>query len=109
MGNNAAFKAFEATVIAAYNKGVLDKELLDNFGRFYRGRDIDRGGFTGALSNDGLDVDAIMLKVYDIAIPARPVLPDDHLVWTPEQYQQNEDWNNEVDALVHVITDGWGW
>jgi len=33
MGNNAAFTRFEAAVIAVYNRGVLDKELLSDLMR----------------------------------------------------------------------------
>jgi hypothetical protein len=35
VGNNAAFTSFEATVIAVYNRGVLDKELLSDLMRPY--------------------------------------------------------------------------
>jgi hypothetical protein len=44
MGNNAAFTAFEATVIAVYNEGVLDKKLLSALMKSYEGVDIDHGG-----------------------------------------------------------------
>lgn len=47
MGNNAAFTSFEASVIACYNKGVLDRGLLDALAKPYKGSDIDRGGMTG--------------------------------------------------------------
>lgn len=59
MGNNAAFTDFEATVIATYNKGVLDEELLSAFMEIYRDSDIDHGGMRGTLSKDGLDVEEI--------------------------------------------------
>jgi hypothetical protein len=62
MGNNAAFTSFEASVIAVYNKGVLDKELLDALAAPYEDMDIDRGGMEGTLTKDDLDIDDVILK-----------------------------------------------
>jgi hypothetical protein len=51
MGNNTAFTAFEATVIAVYNRGLFDQELLTELMKPYEGSDIDTGGETGTLAN----------------------------------------------------------
>lgn len=109
MGNNTAFTSFEASVIAVYNKGVLDKELLDALAAPYEGTDIDRGGMDGTLTNDGLDIDGVILKVYGIDLPPRPELPEDHKSWTPEQEMANDTWFNLQYEAVIEIENGWGW
>jgi hypothetical protein len=109
MGNNQAFRAFEATVIATYNKGVLDKELLSSFMEQYRGMDIDSGAMRGTLSNDGLDVAGITIKTFGGEIPKRPDLPKDYLTWTPEQYDINDAYNDELWGKFNKITDRFGW
>lgn len=109
MGNNAAFTAYEATVIAAHNKGVLDKELLGSFMEVYRDMDIDSGGMEGTLSKDGLDCVEITLKVMGVDLSPRPKLPKNYKKWTTEQEQQNEDWYEEYWSKFHKITDRFGW
>ena len=109
MGNNAAFTDFEATVLATYNKGVLDKELLSTFMEQYRGVDIDRGGMTGDLAKDGSDIDDIILKMFGVPSAPRPDLPADHKTWTPEQEAINEKyWEDRYDAVC-VIEKRFGW
>lgn len=100
MGNNAAFTSFEASVLACYNKGVLDKELLDQLAEPYRDSDIDRGGMVGNLSKDGLDVDGIVLKIYavDFAKPPEDAPQEDFDSYYERMY----------DAL-QPIYEGWGW
>lgn len=44
MGWNTGYTIFEATVIGAYDLGVLDKRLLAVLMEPYRGTDIDPGG-----------------------------------------------------------------
>lgn len=110
MGNNAAFTDFEATVIATYNKGVLDKELLSAFMEIHRGSDIDHGGMVGTLSNDGLDVEEIVIKTFGKEIPTRPELPEDYTTWTPEQDQLNEAYYETRGQLFSEISSGlFGW
>lgn len=109
MGNNAAFTDFEATVLAVYNKGVLDKELLSSFMEMHRNSDIDRGGMTGDLAKDGSDIDEIILKTFGLPVPPRPTLPADHKTWTVEQHDLNEKyWEDRYDA-VSTIEERFGW
>lgn len=108
MGNNAAFTSFEASVLAVYNKGVLDKDLLDALAAQYRDSDIDRGGMTGDLAKDGLDIDGIILKTYGVELP-RPKLPKDHKTWTPEQAQANDAYYEARYDALQPIESGWGW
>lgn len=109
MGNNAAFTAWEKTVIATYNKGVLDKELLSEFMEQYRGCDIDHGGMEGTLSKDGLDCEEITLKIFGVEIPPRPQLPKDWKDWTPEQDAANETYNDARCEAFRAISDQFGW
>lgn len=110
MGNNAAFTEFEATVLATYNKGVLDKDLLSTFMERYRGTDIDHGGMTGDLAKDGLDVQEIVLKTFGKKIPKYPKLPKDHETWTEEQCEQNEKyWEERYEAMSEIENKMFGW
>lgn len=109
MGNNAAFTAFEASVLAVYNSGKLDKDLLDSLAEPYSGMDIDRGGQHGTLSKDGLDIDGIILKMYGVNLPPAPKLPENYKDWTPEQNDANDEWwEIHYDAL-RPIEEAWGW
>ncbi len=109
MGNNAAFTSFEASVIAVYNRGVLDEELLKAIAMPYAGMDIDRGGMEGTLTKDGLDIDGVILKVHGIDIPSHPKVPDHWKDWTEEQVSAIESWDDLVRDAVRGIEKGWGW
>lgn len=109
MGNNAAFTDFEATVIAVYNKGVLDADLLSSLMEVHRGSDIDQGGMRDTLSNDGLNVIQIVIKTFGKPLPERPDLPDDYKTWTPEQDVLNERYYEQVDTAFREIADRFGW
>jgi len=109
MGNNAAFTSFEASVIAVYNRGVLDKELLDALAAPYEGMDIDRGGMEGTLTWDGLDIDEVICKVYGIVLAPYPDIPKDWRKQTPEQQDLNDEWVEANYEAIHKIQEKWGW
>jgi hypothetical protein len=109
MGNNAAFTSFEASVIAVYNRGVLDKELLDALAAPYEGMDIDRGGMEGTLTKDGLDIDGVICKVYGIVLAPYPDIPKDWREQTPEQQDLNDEWVEAKYEAIHKIQEKWGW
>ncbi len=110
MGNNAAFSEFEFYVIALYNKGVLDEKLLSTIMERYRVSDIDQGGMEGTLSEDGLNVEEIVLKVFGKKIPERPSLPKDARKWTTEQKRQNDEyWEARYDAFSNISYGKFGW
>jgi len=109
MGNNAAFTAFEATVVACHNKGVLDKDLLSDLMEPYRDSDIDSGGKLGTLSKDGLEVEEIVLKVFGVKLPAKPKLSKDYKTWTPEQSEAHEDYHDKCYGAFCKITKRFGW
>ncbi len=109
MGNNAAFTYFEATTLATYDKGVLDRDLLSSFMELHRGEDIDSGGREGNLSIDGKDIVEVVLTVFGVKIPERPVLPKDHNTWTREQDDANEAWDQALWDAFTTITNKFGW
>lgn len=109
MGNNQAYTDWEATVIAAYDEGVLTPALLSKFMDIHRDSDIDSGGKVGTLSKDGLDCEEITLKVFGVEIPKQPDLPKNHKTWTPEQERLNEEyWEKRYD-LFSEISNRFGW
>lgn len=109
MGNNAAFTAFEATVIAVYNHGVLDKKLLSDLMRPYEGIDIDHGGMEGTLSKDKLDVEEIVIKTFGGVIPPRPKLPKNYKTWTRAQEDLNEAYHEAKAEAFLSISNKFGW
>jgi hypothetical protein len=109
MGNNAAFTAFEASVIPVYNRGVLDRELLSDLMEPYRDCDIDSGGMVGTLTKDGLDIYEVVIKTFGHDVPKKPDLPKNYREWTPEQDAANEAYHNTIYELFHGITKQFGW
>ena len=109
MGNNAAFTAFEATVIAVYDEGVLTKKLLGKLMKPYEGVDIDHGGMEGALTKDKLDVEEVVIKTFGLPLPARPKLPKDYKTWTPAQDELNEAYQEAKAEAFLSISNKFGW
>lgn len=109
MGNNCAYTTFEATVMAAYNRGVLDKDFLSDIMEIYRDMDIDSGDSEDLISADGLDVEEVCIKVFGLTLPAKPPLvkpgkgvpPAVEEAW--EKY-----WDTKYD-LFRSITDQFDW
>jgi hypothetical protein len=119
MGNNAAFTAFERTVIAVYNTGELDKKLLKELAEPYRDSDIDSGGMEGTLSKPvagplgisrPMDIVDIVIQTWTGKIPeARPKLPKDYSKSTEEQRKANDDYQERRWTAFNKITDTFGW
>jgi hypothetical protein len=110
MGNNAAFTSFEASVMACYNKGVLDVPLLNALMEPYRDMDIDSGGMVGTLSKkDKLDVVDVVLKVHGKKLPPKPKIPKDYKMWTPEEDAANEKWQDAKWDAFDKITNKFEW
>jgi hypothetical protein len=109
MGNNAAFTSFEASVIAVYNKGVLDRELLDSLAAPYKDSDIDRGGMEGTLTKDGLDIDDVICKMYGIVLAPYPDIPENWKDQTPEQEALNDEWVEAKYEAIQKVEKKWGW
>lgn len=109
MGNNAAFSAFEDTVLAVYKHSVLTKPLLKDLMEVYRDMDIDSGGMSGTLSKDGLDIVDLVIKTWGLKPPVQPDLPKDYKKWTAAQADLNEQWQEKRWQLFNKITGKAGW
>jgi len=55
----------EATVVGAYDLGVLDTKLLKVLLDPYKSTDIDHGGSQDLRAKDGLGADDIIIKLVD--------------------------------------------
>jgi hypothetical protein len=109
MGNNLAYSIFEETVVAAYKLGKLDRALLSVLMEPYRHMDIDSGGKTGLIGDDGLEVEEICIKIMGDKVPDRPNLPTDRDQWTPQQYAENDEYHDSVSEAFSKISDQFGW
>jgi hypothetical protein len=65
VGNNAAYSAFQHTIITIYDHEKLDLDLLDALAEPYRGSDIDSGGDIGLTAKDGKTLEEICILVVD--------------------------------------------
>ena len=116
MGNNAAFTAFEASVIALYDAGGLTPDLLDALGGPYRGTDIDHGGSHELLTQDGLFISEVIVKTlcpadYGILAPLRAKLGN--AIYPMYEGVLQEDIEDYVEALQEIEFAiekyRWGW
>lgn len=98
MGNNVAYTAFQYTIISIYDKGVLDLELLDTLAALYADTDIDSGGDTGLLAQDGSDLETICIRTVDPSFP---------LEQQPGE-EQDDYWDRKYDKWLE-IEGRWGW
>jgi len=104
MGNNAAYSNFEGVIIAIYDKGVLDADLLESICEVFRDQDADSGDVGDVTAKDGLNLYEILIKVSGKEIPQKPDLPANYRDWTPEQDAANDNYHEAVHALVNEIT-----
>jgi hypothetical protein len=91
MGWNQGYTIYQATIVAAYNAGKLDKELLAAIMESYRGSDIDHGGDVGLLTKDGKSADQVAVEAFG-------------LKWLEE----DEDGEKNYEAFKQV-SDHFGW
>lgn len=99
MGNNAAFRQFEAAVIAAYDSNVLTLELLDKLGEQWRGTDIDSGGSEDLTSTDELDIFEVIVRTINPELFAKL-----------QESPGDETYSDEIgDAFIDITSDRWGW
>lgn len=109
MGWNKGYQIMEATVIGAYNLGILDKKLLKVLMEPYRGSDIDPGGKKDLKAKGGLSVEQVVCQVLKIKMPTKPKLPKNKSKWKPEHEKAHEEY---VDAMYEAwseATSRFGW
>ncbi len=108
MGDNSAYTYMEANMIAAYDAGLRGEQLAP-FMEPYRGTDIDSGGRCGLVTQDGLDIDAVILSQFApekyAELKARQ--PEEDLI---EEYPTPYDeWVEEYSDAVDEVTGRFGW
>lgn len=77
MGWNSGYTVFEATVVAAYDLGKLDRALLAVLMEPYRRTDIDSGGSCDLKSKDGKGVEQIVIETWGLEMPTNPSCESD--------------------------------
>lgn len=101
MGWNQGYTIFEATVIGAYNEGILDKKLLSVLMEPYRDTDIDSGGSRDLVSTDGKCVRQIVVETWGLVWP---VLPDN-----PTEDEEDECWETRYNLFDKIASVEFGW
>lgn len=100
MGNNSAFSNFEAVILAVYNKGALDRELLKTISECFQDQDADAGGYSGELAKDGKELYEIVAFLSGEKVPARPNVPKDYRKRTEAQ---EDAWNDYWESLHDIF------
>jgi hypothetical protein len=63
MGWNAAYTIVEAQVVGIYNLGVLNKEILEQIVKPFRGTDIDSGGSRDLKTKDEKSFEDVVIEL----------------------------------------------
>ena len=101
MGWNTGYTIFEATVIGAYDLGVLTPELLSVLMEPYRGTDIDDGGRMELVARDGKEIHQVVIETFGGVMEPEPA--DD----APDE-EHDVHWDGVYDAF-QAVTDKFGW
>ena len=102
MGWNSGYTIFEATVVGAYDLGLLSKDLLCVLMEPYRGSDIDSGGSHDLVAKDGLDVKEIVVKTWGKKLPKKPEMKASNQEAVDRYYDRISD-------QFYKITDQFDW
>ena len=104
MGNNAAYSAFEHTIITIYNHGVLTLELLDEIAKDLEGMDVDSGGSRDHTTKDGKTLEYVCIGLVDPEwVPVKDTESDAY--YDPDEWEYEERYSKWEE-----ITDNrWGW
>lgn len=103
MGWNTGYTIFEKTVIGAYNLGKLDKRLLEVLMEPYRDSDIDEGGSQDLKTDDGKNVQQVVIETWGLEMPKKPTGEYDD---NPNEW---DDYHDKIFELMKSITDQFGW
>ena len=71
MGWSSGYYIIEQQVLAAYNLGKLDKDLLSALMEPFGNKDVDLD-FTGEVANDGKDFLEIIVTTWGYELPEKP-------------------------------------
>lgn len=61
------------------------------------------------LSEDGLDIEEIVIKTFGAPLPVRPKLPKNHRKWTEAQQELNDVYQEAKAEACFKISDCFGW
>ena len=104
MGNNAAYAAFEYTIITIYDHGVLTLNLLDALAKDYEGMDIDAGGSRDLETKDGKTLEEVCIAL--VAPTWIPVKSTDTNAYYDEECWEDEERNNK---WSEITDERWCW
>lgn len=94
MGNNEAYRFWEATILHLYNADRLTLPILDAISQEYRGMDIDSGGSRYLETKDHKSVEQVCVELIETEFTPSY---GDILPWT---------WQDQFSKLSHKR---WGW
>jgi hypothetical protein len=103
MGNNAAYSAFEHTIITIYDHGVLSLPLLDALAKDYEGMDIDPGGSRNLETKDGKTLEEVCIGLVDPSWV--PVKTADFDYDDPDEWE----WEERSGKWCEITDERWGW
>ena len=104
MGWNSGYTIVESTVVALYDLGKLDRDVLDAVMEPYRGTDIDSGGSQDLRAKDGKSFEEIVIKVWGLKVPRKPGKKYD-----PAKDDAWQDYNDEVYSQFRTVCHEYGW
>lgn len=105
MGWNQGYSIMEATIIGAFDLGVLDRKLCKVLLAPYAGTDIDSGGKEGLTTRKGkLEIEEVVILAMGGKIPKRPSEP-----WREENQDEWDDYDVRVSDAFDKATRKAGW
>lgn len=110
MGWNQGYTMFEQLVIGAYDIGKLDKELLGVLMFPFGSTDIDSGGRTGMLTDDGKDVEQVVIETWGQKMPKKPACYDKNYDdMTEAERDKMDKYHEAIHEKFNKITAKFGW
>lgn len=97
MGWNKGYRIMEQQVVCLYDKGLLNKEVLDTMMEPFKGTDIDHGGSQDLRTNDGKSADDVICFIME---PEKYQEAIESFIPDPEE----PDWNEKLYELYNEIT-----
>lgn len=97
MGWNEGYRIMEQQVVALYDKGLLNKEVLNALMQPFCDSDIDHGGSNNLKSKDGKSADDIVCLIME---PEKYKEATEGFVPDPEE----PDYNEKLYKLWYEIT-----
>jgi hypothetical protein len=97
MGWNEGYRIMESQVVSLYDKGLLNKDVLNILMQPFCNKDIDHGGSEDLRSRDGKSADDIICFIME---PEKYKAATENFVPDPEE----PDYNEKLYDLYYEIT-----